>query len=139
MSLASEVWPDMHAVVGGQAAGAALLLAGLLAGLGLGVRVQTGILTAPLLVVVLIASGRELSPSLRLWTVVAAAAGALAWALPLLIASGGIGRTWTPSGAQAGEDFSGVVMLWTHRTPRVAAAALMNSFIWPWGWWLASR
>ena len=121
---------------GGQAAGAALILAGFIAGLGLGVRVQTGILTAPLLMVVLIASGRDLSPSLRLWTVVAAVAGALAWALPLLIASGGIGPYLDALGAQAGEDFSGVVMLWTHRTPRVAAAALINSFIWPWGWWL---
>ena len=38
----------------------------------------------------------------------------------------------TALGSQAGEDFSGVVMLWTHRTPRVAVLALLNTFVLPW-------
>lgn len=56
--------------------------------------------------------------------------------MPLLIASGGPLAYVHDVGAQAAEDFSGVVMLWTHRSPRVAVLALLNSFVWPWGWWL---
>ena len=88
------------------------------------------------MLVVLFASGRDVSSGVRLWTILAAAVGAAAWAVPLLVASGGLDAYLYALGAQAGEDFSGVVMLWTHRTPRVAATALLNSFVWPWGWWL---
>jgi len=36
-------------------------------------------------------------------------------------------------GTQAGEDFSGVVILWTVRSARVAVQALVHTFLWPWG------
>ena len=58
--------------------------------------------------------------------------GALVWAVPLLAASGGLGGYLAALGTQAGEDFSGVVMLWTTRQARVAVDALLNSLIWPW-------
>src|SRR5204863_4822364 len=35
---------------------------------------------------------------------------------------------------QAGADFEGVVMLWTHHTTRDIANALLNTFVWPWDW-----
>ena len=45
----------------------------------------------------------------------------------------GLGGYLAALGTQAGEDFSGVVMLWTIRQARVAADAVLNTFIWPWG------
>ena len=50
--------------------------------------------------------------------IAAAAAGVAAWAVPLVWFSGGPRRYLQALGSQAGEDFSGVVMLWTHPTPR---------------------
>ena len=114
----------------------ALTLAGLLAGAAIGVRSQTAILTFPLLLLALAIAGPSISTRARMATIVAAVVGVLLWAVPLLIASGGPLAYVHDVGAQAGEDFSGVVMLWTHRSPRVAALALLNSFVWPWGWWL---
>ena len=56
----------------------------------------------------------------------AAAMGAAMWAIPLIVASGGLAGYLRALGSQAGEDFSGVVMLWTTRTPRVAVLALLQ-------------
>ena len=52
--------------------------------------------------------------------------GALVWVVPLLAASGGLGGYLAALGTQAGEDFSGVVMLWTTRQARVAVDAVLN-------------
>ena len=68
----------------------------------------------------------------RLGSLAAGAAGVAAWAIPLVIASGGLSNYLNSLGSQAGEDFSGVVMLWTNRTPKVAALALLNTFVLPW-------
>ena len=105
-----------------------------LAGLAIGIRSQTAVLTVPLLLFVLASPGAVTSRA-RIVAALAVPIAALAWAVPLLLASGGLSGYLRALGTQAGEDFSGVVMLWTHRTPRVAAAALANTFIWPWGWW----
>ena len=59
--------------------------------------------------------------------------GILAWGIPLIVASGGLSPYAAALGSQAGEDFSGVVMLWTTRSARVALDALIYSFGWPWG------
>ena len=67
---------------------------------------------------------------------VAFAVGALAWGIPLLVASGGLAAYLQALRFQADADFAGVVMLWTHHSPREAAHALINTFIWPWDWWL---
>ena len=64
----------------------------------------------------------------------AAALGALLWAVPLVVASGGWSGYLNALGSQAGEDFSGVVMLWTNRSPRVAVQAVLNTFVRPWDW-----
>ena len=37
----------------------------------------------------------------------------LVWAVPLIVASGGLSSYAGALGTQAGEDFAGVVMLWT--------------------------
>ena len=111
-----------------------MLLAGaVLCGLAAGVRVQTLLLTAPLLLAVLAWPGTGLSLRDRGLAVGGAVLGVLVWAVPLLAASSGPGGYLAALGTQAGEDFSGVVMLWTSRQARVAIDAVLNSFVWPWG------
>ena len=115
-------------------AGRRMLLAGaILCGVAAGVRVQTLLLTAPLLLAVLVWPGTGLSLKDRGLAVGGALLGAVVWGVPLLAASGGLGGYLAALGTQAGEDFSGVVMLWTTRQARVALDAVLNSFVWPWG------
>jgi hypothetical protein len=110
-----------------------MLLAGaVLCGLGAGVRLQTLMLTAPLLLAVLAWPGTGLTLKERGIAIGGALVGALVWVVPLLAASGGLGGYLAALGSQAGEDFSGVVMLWTTRQARVAVDAVLNSFVWPW-------
>ena len=118
--------------VRGAASDQRLILAATLAGIAAGIRVQTVLLTAPLLAVALVAA-KGVSIRARVLAVLAAAAACLVWTVPLLAANGGLDGYLSALGTQAGEDFTGVVMLWTTRTPRAAAAALANSLVWPWG------
>ena len=110
----------------------ALLAGGFLAGLAIGFRSQTVVLTAPLLATVLLVPWLGIPMRVRLGSLAAAGAGVAAWAIPLVVASGGLSNYLNSLGSQAGEDFSGVVMLWTNRTPKVAALALLNTFVLPW-------
>ena len=130
----ASVWPG-DACSGRLSPEAALILAGSWRGIALGVRAQTGILDGS------VAAGR---------------AGRVRPRPPSRAPDdcrgrgrrAGLGRAAsrrqrrsrphisTRSARKPAKTFSGVVMLWTHRTPRVAAAALLNTFIWPWGWWL---
>jgi hypothetical protein len=114
-----------------------VFVAAALCGLAAGVRVQTVVLTGPLLAAVLLWPGTGLALVQRATAVAAAAAAVLLWSIPLLVASGGLSAYLTALGTQAGEDFSGVVMLWTTRQARVAVDAVLYSFVWPWGvFWL---
>jgi transmembrane protein TMEM260 (protein O-mannosyltransferase) len=114
--------------------GPSVLLGGaFLSGVGIGVRSQTGLLTLPLLGLALLLPRSGLRSHNRLAAVGAAALGVLVWALPLVVASGGLSEYARALGSQAGEDFSGVVMLWTTRTKAAALDAAMYSFLWPWG------
>ena len=101
-------------------------------GLAAGVRAQTVMLTAPLFLAVLAWPGTGFSIRQRLLAPVAALGGVVMWAIPLVAASGGLEGYLTALGSQAGEDFSGVVMLWMTRQAKVAALAILNSFVWPW-------
>ena len=111
----------------------ALVAGAVIAALAAGIRSQTVILTAPLMLAALLVPGRATSMRSRALAVVGVAAAALLWAVPLLVDSGGPDGYVTALGSQAGEDFTGVVMLWTTRTPRAAVDAVANSFLWPWG------
>ncbi len=114
------------------ASGRMIVLGALLSGLALGFRSQTLWLTTPLLVLVLAdRAGRGLAGAL-LGSTVAFTVGALAWGVPLLVASGGLNAYLAALGSQAGEDFAGVEMLYLNPTPRLAAIALMRTFVWPW-------
>jgi hypothetical protein len=98
-----------------------------LAGLSVGFRSQMALLTMPMLLWVFVVVARA-----RLAIVAAAAMGILAWGVPLIWFSGGLQRYLYALGSQAGEDFSGVVMLWTHPTPRAAFDAILHTFVHPW-------
>ena len=114
------------------ASGRAIVLGALLAGFAVGFRTQTLWITAPLLAVVLADRvGRGVAGAL-LGSSIAFTAGALAWGVPLLVASGGPQAYLAALGSQAGEDFAGVEMLYLNPTPRLAAFALLRTFVWPW-------
>jgi hypothetical protein len=109
-----------------------LLGGALLAGLAIGIRSQNFTLTLPLLGLALALPGVTSGWRTRLETMAAFAVGVLAWAVPLLIASGGLAAYLAALGQQGGEDFSGVVMLWNFPTVKVALSALQHTFISPW-------
>ena len=111
----------------------ALTWGGLVTGLAIGIRAQTFLLTVPLLGLALLLPRAGLRARDRIAAIVAVSIGVLAWGIPLIVASGGLSGYAAALGSQAGEDFSGVVMLWTTRQPRVALDALVYSFLWPWG------
>jgi transmembrane protein TMEM260 (protein O-mannosyltransferase) len=121
------------AVLTGLSGPSTLIWGGLLCGLAIGVRSQTALLTLPPLVLALLLPRSGLRPQNRFAAVGAAALGVLVWAVPLVVASGGLSEYARALGSQAGEDFSGVVMLWTTRTKAAALDAAMYSFLWPWG------
>jgi hypothetical protein len=111
----------------------ALTWGGFVAGVAIGIRSQTFLLTLPLLGLALVLPRTGLRARDRIAAIVATAIGVLVWGIPLIVASGGLSSYAAALGSQAGEDFSGVVMLWTTRTARVALDALIYSFLWPWG------
>ena len=98
-----------------------------MAGLSVGFRSQMAMLTMPFLVLAFIRAPRH-----RITALLATAAGVAAWGIPLIWFSGGPRHYLQALGSQAGDDFSGVVMLWTHPTPRAAFAAAMQTFVLPW-------
>ncbi len=104
-----------------------LMAGAFLAGLSIGFRSQMAILTMPLLLWVVVRVAR-----VRVQALAAAAAGVAVWVVPLVWFSGGPRRYLEALGSQAGEDFSGVEMLWTHPTPRAAMAAVLQTFVRPW-------
>ena len=109
-----------------------LAIGACLAGLAMGFRSQSAVLTLPLLAFALLRPQPRVTARTRLAAVGAVALGVLLWAVPLVIATGGPRAYLAALGSQAGEDFSGVVMLWTHRTPKVAVFALLHTFVLPW-------
>jgi hypothetical protein len=107
-----------------------LVAGALIAGLTIGVRVQTALITVPVLLVE--AWRRRADGRLVLRLALVFAAGGLAWAVPLVWASGGVRGYLSALGSQAGEDFSWVDMLWRHPTSRRLALSLVDSLVSPW-------
>ncbi|OFW05553.1 MAG: hypothetical protein A3I61_04510 [Acidobacteria bacterium RIFCSPLOWO2_02_FULL_68_18] len=114
-------------ILGGRSDPRRLALGAAVAGMAAGIRVQTILLTAPLLAL-------ALWQARRFWRPVGAlAAATLAWAVPLVVSSGGLDGYLRALGSQAGEDFAWVNMLWLEPTPRRLAFALYETFVLPWG------
>ena len=106
--------------------GSAITGGALLAGLATGIRVQSAVLTLPLLAFVIVEQRRFAKPLL------AFAIGCLTWGIPLLIVSGGVGAYIAALNTQAVQDFSWVDMLWSNPTPRHIAIGLYQALVLPW-------
>lgn len=114
------------------ASGRMIVIGSLLAALSIGMRTQTVWLTLPLLLLVLLDRvGRGVAGAM-IGGGIMFVVGGLAWGVPLLVVSGGLGPYLAALGTQAGEDFAGGEMLYTNPSARAAAFALMRTFIDPW-------
>ncbi|HEX7942574.1 MAG TPA: hypothetical protein VF488_12255, partial [Gemmatimonadaceae bacterium] len=106
-----------------------------LAAFAAGIRSQVVWLTLPLVVLAVI----RLAPRVRMGSVprvlLAYAAGGLAWAIPLVLVSGGPAAYLRVFYSQGAEDLTGVAMLATTPTVRQAVLAFQVHFIGPWGHW----
>jgi hypothetical protein len=117
----------------GSAAGARpVLIAAFLAGVLVGLRTQTLWLTSPLMVWAVWRQLRRGDARQAGLLVVAAAAGCLLWAVPLVISTGGLETYLAALADQGAEDFSGVEMLATSADRRLLTEALTATFIRPW-------
>ena len=109
-----------------------IVIGALIAGLAAGVRVQTACLTLPLFALALFQQRRHGVLWIVTRPIAAIAVGGLAWAIPLIILSGGLNSYLVALGSQAGEDFAWTGMLWTTPTPRRLLFALWETFVLPW-------
>jgi hypothetical protein len=108
-------------------------VAAAIAGIAVGIRSQTAVLTVPFL---LYAIGRQREARALIGAAAAFAAGVLLWAVPMIAVSGGPSGYMRALTFQANADFTGIEMLWTRHSARAIASALLNTFVWPWTWWL---
>lgn len=113
----------------------ALTVAAGLAAVAVGIRSQVLWLTGPLLVLAVMRLSREVRWRAAFSAAIAYCAGALVWAVPLVVVSGGPGAYWRALSSQGAEDLSGVTMLATTPTLRQAAKSLQYAFVMPWASW----
>jgi hypothetical protein len=113
----------------------AVLAAALCAGFAAGIRSQVVWLTLPLLVYVVVRWRGDQRTALARRAAGAYAVGAVGWAVPLVILSGGPAAYWRAVAHQGAEDLSGVQMLWTTPTIREFLSALYYAFVAPWALW----
>lgn len=117
-----------------------LAAAALVAGIAAGLRVQTTLLTLPLLAVVTLLCARRRGTVVIGQVAAVLLLGVLSWAVPLLSAVGGPGEYARLLSVVAADDVSGVEMVATNPTPRLIMSALLRTFVAPWGsdwlgWW----
>jgi hypothetical protein len=125
----------------GRGSEATLVGASALAALAVGIRSQVMWLTFPMLVYLALAP--RTTPAfarpgrLRLagLCLVAAVGGGLAWAVPLVVLTGGPASYWKALFSQGAEDLTNIQMLWTTPTPRELAEALYYALVAPWARW----
>ena len=106
-----------------------LTIASLLSGIAVGVRVQTALLTVPVLLMLL---ARRRSPRTAAAACGGFAAGTVLWALPLLAVTGP-GAYWAAVTEQSRHDWSNPMMLAAAPAARHAAEAVVNALVRPWG------
>lgn len=112
-------------------------LAAGLAGLAAGVRSQTVWFTLPLLAWTLVRDHRLGARPMGV-ALAGGVAGAALWVIPTSVAVGGVTALVELVFAQGQEDWRDAAILATHPSPRVAARALAETFMAPWGpVWLA--
>ncbi len=110
-----------------------LIVAGaLIAGLAIGLRTQTIWLTLPLLAVVLLDRAGRGAAGALLGSAMTFSIGVLAWAVPLVLASGGLGQYRAAFAGQAAEQFTGLDIFLSNPTPRRMALGIVASLVAPW-------
>ncbi len=107
------------------------LITGAIAGLVIGLRSQTMWLTLPLLAVAGIILLRR-RPAAALMLPLGGLLGVLAWAVPLVLLSGGLGEYLNVLRGQGQHDFEAVAMLWTHPSWALLREDLQQTFLNPW-------
>lgn len=111
------------------------IAAAFVAGFGAGVRSQVVWLTLPLLGLAVWSRPTAERRRTGLAALAAYGVGALLWAIPLMVLSGGPAAYLRALASQGGEDFTGVAMLATQPSPRLLLAALYATWLAPWGVW----
>jgi hypothetical protein len=115
-----------------QASGKMIVLGAFLSALAIGFRSQAAVLTLPMLGLVLLQRTGRGAAGAVLGSAMTFSIGVLLWAVPLVIATGGVAAYRAALATQGGEDFSGVDMLYRNPTPRRFALGLLQTFIYPW-------
>ena len=111
------------------------MVAAMACGVATGLRSQVAWLVVPLLVWLLVRVRQRHDVRAALGVAASALGGVLIWAVPMVAMTGGAAAYRAALTSQAGEDFEGVPMLVLQPGLRRLAAALANTFLWPWGWW----
>ena len=114
------------------ASGRMIVLGALVSGLAIGFRTQAVWLTLPLLAVVLLHRVGRGAAGALLGGFMTFSIGVLIWAVPLVVASGGLAAYVRALAAQAGEDLAGVDMLFRNPTLRRLAVGLFQTLVLPW-------
>jgi Protein of unknown function (DUF2723) len=115
-----------------EASGQMIVLGAFLSALAIGFRSQAAVLTLPLLALVLLQRAGRGAAGALLGSVMTFSIGILLWAVPLVLATGGLAAYRTALASQGGADFSGVDMLYSNPTPRRLAVGLLQTFVYPW-------
>lgn len=115
-----------------EASGKMIVLGAFLSAIAIGFRSQAAVLTLPLLMVVLLQRAGRGAAGALLGSAMTFSMAVLLWAVPLIVASGGLAAYRAALSSQGGEDFSGVDMLYRSPTPRRIAMGLLQTFIYPW-------
>jgi hypothetical protein len=113
--------------------GSRWLGAAFVAGVALGVRVQTSLLTLPLLGVLSLVHARRAGMRTLPPIVGAFVLGVLLWAIPLLFTLGGPAEYFRLLTTVAVDDVQGVEMIATQFSPRLVVTALARTLLVPWG------
>jgi hypothetical protein len=110
-----------------------LIVAGaLIAGLAAGMRTQTIWLTLPLLGLVLLDRAGRGAAGALLGSAMTFSIGVLAWAIPLIVASGGLAAYRAAFAGQAAEQFTGLDIFLSNPTPRRMALGIVAALVGPW-------
>ncbi len=110
-----------------------LIVAGaLIAGLAIGVRTQTAWLTMPLLALVLVDRAGRGAAGALLGSGMTFSIGVIAWALPMIVASGGFGRYREALAGQSAEQFQGLDIFLSNPTLRRMALGILAALVGPW-------